>query len=586
MAKKIVQKKLNDYEILSQKTKKIPGYMGKMTSFLFNGVEIEDICTLIDDLESLARKDCSIDIYDEKYTYEKICDEVISQNNKIHVRKIRQELPKVLKDSYKELTDYGKSEMFTLFLQLHKKPDKATFIKKISRYQNIKDVKAAIKIFLKEGIVERPKIEELVGRLDNSYIVSSGDNYMVVQVDSQENLKELASDTAWCIVNSRSNWNNYTKGGNTQYILYDFTHDVYNPMSKVGFTLKSDGSWRAGHDKLDGYIGEDHFHKIATRFGFNVRNLKLLVEVPILPLGSLRKTTSYQRYKEFGKFCKLEEVLDFCKKVLKFNRYDKSEVYIAIGYALRRLYTDGISVEELNLALNSRFNIAGELVKYASDTIYSNQGHHLEHLSLEFIEKKASKMNFNHMDKYWLHEYTLGSPKISMDILTFIYNYLKDNKDNLVFTEKYDLNYYKTMCFFLGLHLEVKYTEEEFSEYYNILTYEDKIKFIRLFPENTVALEPDKDNSISIPPHQSRVKKQNYKNIILEKFGFKRTVDFLEYNKDFQMHVRVDSQVSDYREWHNVERGLLNTLVKILEEPTKVVIYKDVVYSYYKKPKT
>lgn len=64
-------------------------------------------------------------------------------------------------------------------------------------------------------------------------------------------LKEIAYMSNWCIVRDPDYYDSYTSNGNIQYVLYDFSKDSSENKSVIGFTVTTELTQRACHDKND-----------------------------------------------------------------------------------------------------------------------------------------------------------------------------------------------------------------------------------------------------------------------------------------------------------------------------------------------
>jgi hypothetical protein len=64
-------------------------------------------------------------------------------------------------------------------------------------------------------------------------------------------LKKIAYMSNWCIVRDKSYYDSYTSNGNIQYVFYDFSKDSSENDSVIGFTVTTELTQRACHDKND-----------------------------------------------------------------------------------------------------------------------------------------------------------------------------------------------------------------------------------------------------------------------------------------------------------------------------------------------
>lgn len=84
---------------------------------------------------------------------------------------------------------------------------------------------------------------------------------LIVRVSNWKSMKDLGSDTNWCIVRDKSYFDMYTENGEQQLMLFDFKRDFTDPLSVIGITVNTNNNIRAIHDKRDSSIGntlKDH----------------------------------------------------------------------------------------------------------------------------------------------------------------------------------------------------------------------------------------------------------------------------------------------------------------------------------------
>lgn len=77
----------------------------------------------------------------------------------------------------------------------------------------------------------------------------------VFEVKDYAASKSLGSPS-WCIVRDEYYFNDYTSDSDRQYFIYDFNKDSSDIESMVGFTLHTNGTFRAKHYKNDDFIDE------------------------------------------------------------------------------------------------------------------------------------------------------------------------------------------------------------------------------------------------------------------------------------------------------------------------------------------
>lgn len=245
-SKSIINKKMLDYEKLKVLLSKNLGYIGKFTEYLFNeNIPYNELEKLYYELLDLKSKSNPININDLKY--EKVLDLIQTTKNNMIIKIFVNKLPSEQKSYIKEILLTNSN----LVLQVAQKDNIEILISKISRYKNKNSLFNALTVFSKDPVNDLDKIKQILKTVD-SKIVYEKDNIVIVEVLTWDDIKILGSDTSWCIVNSKSMWDTYTKN-RYQYIIYNYDLDEYDPNFKIGFTLNSDGSVHAAHNILDDY---------------------------------------------------------------------------------------------------------------------------------------------------------------------------------------------------------------------------------------------------------------------------------------------------------------------------------------------
>lgn len=311
LAKSIISKKMAAFDKLKNLLSSNIGYIGKFTEFLFEeGIPYENLEILYNDLIYLKKKNKSFDI--GQFKYEKLADEIISQKNGIDIQSLISQFPSEQKALSKSLLNdedgYTRKEYFNLFLQTSKKENLSAFISKISRYKDEDTLINAMKVFGKKAINSKDDIKKFVESSEGSKILIDKNDLLIVYVKTFKDLKSLASDTSWCILNEYT-WGTYTKG-RYQYIMYDFTRDEFDPKFKIGMTLTKDATIHAAHDILDGE-GVSSVRSLFTSHGIKISDLVDLVrEKPKIPMkiDKFNKKTSSVKIEELYENTPLEEL--------------------------------------------------------------------------------------------------------------------------------------------------------------------------------------------------------------------------------------------------------------------------------------
>lgn len=252
-AKSIIAKKMEAYEKLKTLLSSNIGYIGKFTEYLMHeNIPYSELESLYKKLLDLKSKNVNVNIQD--LSYEKLLDKIEVDENTISINRLINQFPSEQKKLAKSLLDrdehgeYNYDKYFNIFLKASKKSNLEFLISKISRYKTKNDLKNALSIFCKDSKNDKESIKNTLKDM-KSDIVYEDENTLIVHVDNIEDIKILGSDSSWCIL-QKSQWDSYTKG-RKQFILFDYTKELYDPLFKVGFTLNLDGTIHAAHDLLD-----------------------------------------------------------------------------------------------------------------------------------------------------------------------------------------------------------------------------------------------------------------------------------------------------------------------------------------------
>lgn len=127
---------------------------------------------------------------------------------------------------------------------------KNIFLTKVVKYRSPEQLFDAMDKYLAGNIEKRQLIKE-INEDPGIRVYSDKDNVLVAMVYSKKSSCSLGS-SQWCISNNSYNyWDSYVpdKEG-VQYFIWDFNKKGTDPLSKIGVTIYSDGSYVA-HDKSD-----------------------------------------------------------------------------------------------------------------------------------------------------------------------------------------------------------------------------------------------------------------------------------------------------------------------------------------------
>lgn len=295
-AKSIMAKKMESFEKLKKLLEKNTGYLGKFTEYLmYENISYDDLVDLYNRLLSLKTKNKNIDISELKY--EKVLDTIIEIENDSLILSLINKFPSEQKNLTKSLISnkvdkkFVKNTYYNIFLKIANKENIDAFISKISRYKNSNDLINASSIFSKD---RDNNIESVKDRLKSlkSEIVFDDKDVLMIQISSNSDLKVLASDASWCILQP-STYSNYVKAGRKQFVMFDYSKDEFDPKFKIGFTLNTNGSIYAAHDILDkGY--RDQLESRLIELGVSLESL-----MDVKPKTGLSSSNSLESIKDF-----------------------------------------------------------------------------------------------------------------------------------------------------------------------------------------------------------------------------------------------------------------------------------------------
>lgn len=321
LAKSILNKKMQDFEKLKSLLSKNLGYIGKFTEYLINeNIPYSDLENLYKDLLFLKNKQNPLDITSMKY--EDTIDKIQEYKNKISVSYVINMFPREQKDIAKKLLSDNYYYYDNLFLKISQKENIDAFISKISRYKDSYQLVNAMKIFSKDSFNDREEVIKYVTSSSNSEISYQNKDILIVRVKKIEDIQKLGSDTSWCILGNTM-WNSYTKN-RYQFILYDYTTDVYDPKFKIGFTLNNNLTIHAAHDILDKSC-IDELKDIINRYGeLSFSNLIVPIKIDDSIINKINKNTSSDKLTEIMNNCSIEQIKMMLNRILSIHNINNT----------------------------------------------------------------------------------------------------------------------------------------------------------------------------------------------------------------------------------------------------------------------
>ena len=253
-AKSFIGNKMQQYEKLKEILSKNPGYVGQMTEWLFDDkIPLNELESLYNKLINLKRNGKPIHIDDKQF--EKVVDEILKAEQEIDVYRIVNKMSSNSKALVKKIIqepNYNLASTFSLFYKLSKKGPEIIqkFLSRSASFKTLDDIEKYYKI-LDIGIVNTKEyIKSSIENLENSHIVYDKDNILVLQVGDHEDIKKIANDCTWCIVQYKSNWDSYCNG-RYQFIVWNFNLMEFENLFKIGITMRPDSTVYVAFDYMN-----------------------------------------------------------------------------------------------------------------------------------------------------------------------------------------------------------------------------------------------------------------------------------------------------------------------------------------------
>ena len=283
-SKSIVKNRLEEYEKLKTylTSKNSLGYAGKFTEFLFNGVPYNELINLYSSIIDLKQKNIKFNI-DEYSKYEDVLDSISKKMISYKFKNILNKFPKEQKDLIGDPKDLD-GDYILLISKLYD-VDHEAFIKKISRYKDFYELIQSIERYL-SGKIKSFTRDDVKGMLDDDLkLVFENENIIILKTLTHESIVKVGSDTSWCIVASKSTFGSYTKKGQTQYVLIDYTKDIFDIDFKIGFTLSLENNILYAHDVLDNTV-KPEIKEILDNNNVDLNKINITPKIDISNLTS------------------------------------------------------------------------------------------------------------------------------------------------------------------------------------------------------------------------------------------------------------------------------------------------------------
>lgn len=319
-SKAIYKQKLEDYEKLKKKLESAnrPGWMGKFTELLFNGIPYNELEALFNSLEDLKKKNIPINI-DSYSNYESLLDDIDKKLNFHRFKLVINRFPKKQKDlvlsSIKNTENL--SQQALAFIKLGEAENNQIFFRAISSYETFSDLYQSLERFLKSRGKKYTR-EYVKSLLNDSLILRyEDDRFIILETKTHPAICKVGDDTSWCIVRSASQFASYTRDGRKQFVLIDYTKENFDKLYKIGFTVSEDNTILYAHDVMDGSV-KPYIKDLLINNEIEVEslNVKEIINIDLLKGMTHKKALKYLEKPLLIKENQLREVItEFLKKV-------------------------------------------------------------------------------------------------------------------------------------------------------------------------------------------------------------------------------------------------------------------------------
>ena len=202
-------------------------------------------------------------------TAEQFWDEYNKSRDKSLAKKAIDELP----SAQKLLVSLDNPEDTALLKALWQDPDKAVFIKKVSRYKTRQTLVQAMRgLVYNKTSNDFDKVLSNLGGLDIPVLHSDRDLGIIISlVMDWQKLRKVAGDTSWCIVSSDSTFRSYLSWPlSQQFVIFNF--DVAPNYRKIGVTTSTRG-YVTAHLVNDNRFSLQELTKFLDERGVDVSTL-------------------------------------------------------------------------------------------------------------------------------------------------------------------------------------------------------------------------------------------------------------------------------------------------------------------------
>ena len=588
-AKSILNKKIDGFERLKDILKDNLGFMGKFSEYFLNeNVPIKDLEETFEQLVELKNKNIKINI--QNLNFEQLLDEIQNRKNDLQISKLVKEFPGQQKRIAKQLLK--NLDKYNLFLKVSKK-DFQPFINKISKYKNEEELYQALKIFSKDSLNDRKKIIEYAKNNDGANIKFKNDDILIIHVN-YKSLKDLASDTSWCILNEHTFKNTYS---GYQFILYDFRKDEYKADFKIGFTIKN-YNMSAAHNILDKSRMKE-VSNILEEYNISIESLIPKAEVldidPDFDIDSIKKSTKIKTLKGMANVIQKDRIEKFVKRVLTVGNINQKGVIETLVIALNKYFSDQsfVTIKDL-IDLDERLKnvrFGRSEVPLLKNKYYDLKKRidinnkylipYLDKIPDEIFLRKFALSRYHFfgyksvLEKDWEKDSRFSKEQIKM-----VVDKMDKTIENLKIDPKNEYRLFVTTWIILKIVLN---EEKDVSQYYSFLTSNNRI-FVSNFVNIPIEIERlDYKDLAELDSYMKNIVKKDYNDLYLNVDYYRKTEPLIKENlikltdehlKNNKLNIKVNK--STYRDLKEIFKNEIESesesnisIVQILKEFNK-----------------
>lgn len=587
-AKSILNKKIDGFERLKDILKDNLGFMGKFSEYFLNeNVPIKDLEETFEQLVELKNKNIKINI--QNLNFEQLLDEIQNRKNDLQISKLVKEFPGQQKRIAKQLLK--NLDKYNLFLKVSKK-DFQPFINKISKYKNEEELYQALKIFSKDSLNDRKKIIEYAKNNDGANIKFKNDDILIIHVN-YKSLKDLASDTSWCILNEHTFKNTYS---GYQFILYDFRKDEYKADFKIGFTIKN-YNMSAAHNILDKSRMKE-VSNILEEYNISIESLIPKAEVldidPDFDIDSIKKSTKIKTLKGMANVIQKDRIEKFVKRVLTVGNINQKGVIETLVIALNKYFSDQsfVTIKDL-IDLDERLKnvrFGRSEVPLLKNKYYDLKKRidinnkylipYLDKIPDEIFLRKFALSSYNFFGYKSVLEKDWKDSRFSKEQIKMVVDKMDKTIENLKIDPKNEYRLFVTTWIILKIVLN---EEKDVSQYYSFLTSNNRI-FVSNFVNIPIEIERlDYKDLAELDSYMKNIVKKDYNDLYLNVDYYRKTEPLIKENlikltdehlKNNKLNIKVNK--STYRDLKEIFKNEIESesesnisIVQILKEFNK-----------------